>query len=146
MIFFSLGYDNNCKVSLKSEEVTIFSCNLLFYSLHPVGRGLISTFLSNSNISKTVRINIAFIRMYFEEYSISFLMICRLILFALVVLQLLMFKFCGIIGISKSNFSNFSGTERVKQTKKKSKNFSKPPKLVSQSLLKQYFFGFSLKF
>ena len=34
-------------------------------------------------------------------------MICRLIDFALVVLQLLMFKVCGIIGISKIEFFNF---------------------------------------
>ena len=44
-------------------------------------------------------------------------MISRLIDFALVVLQLLMFKFCGIIGISKVQFFNFSWTERVKQYK-----------------------------
>ena len=45
-------------------------------------------------------------------------MICRLIDFALVVLELLMFKVCGIIGISKIEFFNFSGTERVKQNQK----------------------------
>ena len=44
-------------------------------------------------------------------------MISRLIDFALVVLKLLMFKVCGIIGISKIEFFNFSGTERVKQNK-----------------------------
>ena len=42
---------------------------------------------SNSNISKTVGINIAFFtRPFFKKYSISFLIICRLIDFALVVL------------------------------------------------------------
>ena len=41
---------------------------------------------SNSNISKTVGINIAFTRPFFKKYSISFLIICRLIDFALVVL------------------------------------------------------------
>ena len=50
---------------------------------------------------------------FFKEYSTSFLMVCRLIDFALVVLKLLMFKFCVTIGISKIEFFNFSGTERV---------------------------------
>ena len=40
-------------------------------------------------------------------------MVCRLLDFALVVLDLLMFKVCGIIGISKIGYSNFSGNERV---------------------------------
>ena len=40
-------------------------------------------------------------------------MILRLIDFALVVLQLLMFKVYRIIGISKIEFFNFSGTDRV---------------------------------
>ena len=38
--------------------------------------------------------------------------------FALVVLELFMFKVCGIIGISKIEFFSFSDTERVKQNKK----------------------------
>ena len=42
-------------------------------------------------------------------------MVCRLIDFALVVLKLLMFKVCVIVGISKIEFFNFSGTERVKE-------------------------------
>ena len=50
---------------------------------------------------------------FFKEYSTSFLMVCRLIDFALLVLKLLMFKVCVIIGISKMEFFNFSGTERV---------------------------------
>ena len=41
-------------------------------------------------------------------------MTSRLIGFALVDLQLLMFKFCGFTGVSKIKFFNFSGTERVK--------------------------------
>ena len=41
-------------------------------------------------------------------------MVCRLIVFALVVFESLMFKVCGIIGISKIEFFNFSGNERVK--------------------------------
>ena len=41
---------------------------------------------SNSNISKTIRISIAFTKSFFREYSITFLMILRLIDFALVVL------------------------------------------------------------
>ena len=61
---------------------------------------------------------------FFKECSTSFLMVCRLIDFALVVLKLLMFKVCVIIGISKIKFFNFSS--------------SKPLKLVSQSLFKQF--------
>ena len=41
-------------------------------------------------------------------------MVCRLIDFVLVVLKSLMFKVCGIIGISEIRFFNFSGTGRVK--------------------------------
>ena len=55
------------------------------------------------------------------------------------VLKLLMFKVRGIIGISKMEFFDFCGTERTKKNKKKKKkNHSKPPKLLSQSLLKQF--------
>ena len=49
---------------------------------------------------------------FFKEYSTSFLMVCRLIDFVLLVLKLLMFKVCVIIGISKMEFFNFSGTEK----------------------------------
>ena len=48
-------------------------------------------------------------------------MVGRLIDFSLVVLKLLMFKVCGIIGISKIEFFNFFGIERVKQNLKKLK-------------------------
>ena len=51
-----------------------------------------------------------------SQYSISFLMVCRLIDFALAILELLMFKVCGIITISKIEFFNFSVNERVKGT------------------------------
>ena len=40
----------------------------------------------------------------------------RLIDFALVILTLLMFKVCGIIGISKIEFLNFSDNEKVNVT------------------------------
>ena len=40
-------------------------------------------------------------------------MVCRLISFIFVVLKLFIFTLCGIIGISKIEFFNFSGTERV---------------------------------
>ena len=50
---------------------------------------------------------------FLKEYSISFPMVYRLIDFALVVLNLLMFKICIIIAISKIEFFNFSGTKRV---------------------------------
>ena len=69
----------------------------------------------DSNISKTVTVNITCTRTFFKEYSLSFLMVCRLIDFALPVLKLLMLKVCGIIGISKIAYFNFSGTERVKK-------------------------------
>ena len=49
-------------------------------------------------------------------------MLCRLIDFALAVRKLFMFKVCEIIGISKIEFFDFSGTERVKQNQKKIKN------------------------
>ena len=68
---------------------------------------------SNSNISKTIRINTAFMATFFKEYLISFLMIARLIDFALVVFKSLMFKVCGVTEISIIEFFRFSGTERV---------------------------------
>ena len=43
-------------------------------------------------------------------------MICRLIDFALVILELLMFKVCGVNGISKIEFFNFSCNKRVNKT------------------------------
>ena len=59
-----------------------------------------------------------------------------------------MFKFCGIIGISKTEFFKFPGTERVKQNpnkkkkkkkrKRKNQNYSKPPRLVRQLLFKKF--------
>ena len=48
-------------------------------------------------------------------------MVCRLIDFALVVLELLMFKVCGIINISKIEFFNFR--ERLKKELKLSSLF-----------------------
>ena len=45
-------------------------------------------------------------------------MVCRLIDFALVVLKLFMFKDSVIIGISKIEFFNFSGIEKLKQNQK----------------------------
>ena len=82
------------KVKCKTTEYLTLS--------HPVPRSGNNTELPwNNNISKTVKLNIAFTNKSFKEYSISFLMICRLIEFALLVLQLLMLKVCGIIGISK---------------------------------------------
>ena len=60
---------------------------------------------------------------FFKKYSISFLMTCRLIDLAPVILWLLMFKACENFGISKIEFLNFSGTERIKQNKKKKKTF-----------------------
>ena len=59
---------------------------------------------------------------FFKEYSTSFLMVCRLIEFALVYLKLLVFKVCVIIGILQIDFFNFSRTERVKKNQKNSNN------------------------
>ena len=50
---------------------------------------------------------------FFKECSTSFLMVGKLIDFALLVLKLLMFKVCVIICNSRMKFSDFSGTERV---------------------------------
>ena len=69
---------------------------------------------SDSNISKIVGLNIAFRRKFSKEHSTAFLMVWKLIEFALVVLKLSMFKDCGIIGISKIELFIFFGTERVK--------------------------------
>ena len=44
-------------------------------------------------------------------------MVCRLIDSALLVLKLLMFKVCVIIGISKIEIFNFSSTERIKKNR-----------------------------
>ena len=53
-----------------------------------------------------VRVNIALTQKFFKEYLIRFLMIFRLIDFALVI-----FKVCEIIGISKIEFFSFSDEE-----------------------------------
>ena len=65
-------------------------------------------------------------------------MVCRLIDFVFVVLNLLVFKFSGITGISKTEFFSFSDTEKVKQNQKKIKNYSKRLNLVSQSLFNSF--------
>ena len=69
---------------------------------------------------------------FFKEHSISFLMACRLIGFVLLVLKLLMFKVCGIIGISKIKFFNCSGIERVKLSKFQSSSQSKQNRVMKQ--------------
>ena len=51
--------------------------------------------------------------MVFKECSIGFLMMSRVIDFALGILWLLIDKVCGIIGISKIEFFNFCGAESV---------------------------------
>ena len=59
--------------------------------------------------------------------------------FAPFVLKVLMFKVCGIMGISKIEYFNFYSTERVfKKLKKENKNHSKSLNLVSPSLFEQY--------
>ena len=91
-----------------------FTENLTLYL--PVSRptGPNTELPSKSNISKTVRVNIVVTATFFKGYSISFQMICRLRDFARVVLYLLMFKVCGITGISRNAFFKFCRTERVK--------------------------------
>ena len=89
----------------------MFALNLSFPVPHWAGDN--TDLLSDSNISKAVIVNIAFTRTFFKEYSVSLLMLWRLTDFALVVLKLLMFKVCGIIGMSKIEFFNFSGTDMV---------------------------------
>ena len=54
--------------------------------------------------------------MFFKRVFDKLSKTCRLMDFALVGLQLLMFKVFGIIGISKIEFFNFSGTEKVTKT------------------------------
>ena len=63
-------------------------------------------------------------RMCFKRYLVSFLKVCRLMDFAFVVFKLLMFKLCRIICISKIEFFNFSGTERLNICPKKPKKTS----------------------
>ena len=105
-----------------TEKLTLlFYVTVFLPVLRCVGHN--TDLLSNSNISKTVRINIAFATAPFKEYSTRFFMVCRLIDFALVVLKLLIFQVCVIIGISKIEFFNFSSTERVKKNQKNSKPF-----------------------
>ena len=113
-LMFHLSYQNGSKVLTLSLPV-------------PRWAGHNTDLPSDSNISKTVRVNIAFAATFFKEYSTSFLMVCRLIDFALVVLKLLMFKVCVIIGISKIKFFNFFGTERVKYFVGKILCIVKPP-------------------
>ena len=52
-------------------------------------------------------------------------MVCRLIDLAIVFVQLLIFKVCGITGISKIGFLNFSGNRKIKQNQKNSKAVEK---------------------
>ena len=85
-----------------TERVTGFFTGNLALSLPVTRYARQNTDLpSNSNISKTVRLNIAFAKKFFKRYSISFLMIFRLIDFALVVLYLLMFKIGGTQRVKK---------------------------------------------
>ena len=67
--------------------------------------------------------------------SSNFLTISRLVYFALVVLQLLMFKVFGIIAISEIKFRVFSVLKGLKKLKTL-KNLSLPAKLVRQPLFK----------
>ena len=90
------------------QKSNIFHCKFNPFALCTPCTGHNTDLTSSSNISKTVRVNIVF-----TIVLISFLMICRLKDPAHVVLQLLIFKVCGIIGISKIEFFNFSDTERV---------------------------------
>ena len=97
-----------------------FSCFFFTENLTlslPVSRwaGANTNLPSNSNIWKTVRVNITLTE---PEYLISSVKITRLINFAIVVLRLLTFKVCGIIVISKIEFLKFFCTKRIKQNQK----------------------------
>ena len=97
---------------------------------HRVGRN--TNLPSDSNISKAARVNINSVGIFLKEYSTSFLMVCRLIDFALVVLKLWMFKVSVIIAISEIESFNFSGTERVKAKL----TLGKDPLLISRGTYK----------
>ena len=60
---------------------------------------------SASIVPKKVVANIVFTKKFFKEYSISFLLVCRLIGFVLVVLKLLMFV--KLLASQRSSFSIF---------------------------------------
>ena len=101
-------------LNVYSSEIIWSSFLLLTLLLHVLGWAGHNTDLpSDINISKTVRVNIAFARTFFKENSRSFLIVCKSIDFTFVVLKLLMFQVCVIIGISKIEFFNFSDTDRV---------------------------------
>ena len=67
-------------------------------------RVLIPTYLRAATSRKRLEQTLPLHKRFFKEYLISFLIILRLIDFATVILQLLMFKVCGITGISKIEF------------------------------------------
>ena len=102
-----------CNVKRFQQRLKLFQFftkNLTLSFPVPIWEGVNTDLPLNSNILKAVRIKMALTGTAFKEYAISFLMMPRLTDFALVVLQLLMFKVCGII-------LNFSGTERVDEFK-----------------------------
>ena len=123
--FLPLWFKSEKRKKTVSNIVTVTTINPF-----ALASGANTDLPSNSIISKTIGVNIAFTRKYFKECSINFLMIRRMIDFTLVVFYLLMFKICGMIGFLKIMFFKFSVSERVKF--KKNKNHSKPPKLTSQ--------------
>ena len=111
--------NNSFFIFLSNQEnqcMTHFNSTLLLFV--PRWEGDNTNLPSDSNISKTVRVNIVFTTKFSKEYSTSFLMVCSLVDFVLVVLKLFMFEDSGIIGISKNEFFNFSGTVRAKQNEK----------------------------
>ena len=103
-------------VSIKSFFYFFLKAKLIF----PVPRwvGDNTDLPSNKNISKTISANVAFFPSFLKECSITFVLVFRLIDFALVILWLLMLKVCGIIGIWKIEFFNFSVNEWVKKSQK----------------------------
>ena len=90
------------RAHLSSQEFVLSDWFLKVPAKVPVPRwvGDNTDLPSNSNISKTIRVNIAFTWTVFKEHLISFVMVCWLIDFVLLVLKLLMFKASEIIGIS----------------------------------------------
>ena len=100
--------------------------------------GLTAKLPSIANISKMVRVNIVFTTTFLKKYLISLLMTCRLIDFSIRILQLLMFKVCGIIGISEIEILNFSSTERAKWNNVQTSHIFLLPKLPYLNHIEKY--------
>ena len=70
-------YENKCKMTIVYLTLSLSVTHCVSHNTDPP---------SNSNISKMVKVKIAFTRTFFREHLISFLMIAKLIYFTLAVL------------------------------------------------------------